>query len=204
MSEFESLMSDANHNDERQLESALRGLTLRAPQLDTAQLMFEAGRRAGLTEHRTRLRRWQISTAALTVCTLLLAVSLLQPAPDRAPELMVEQPATPAASEPQVVSHDPAPPSPETPEPTPVAVVESETSPPSPLASWWRSLTQVNTPADAGYLSLRNRVLERGVDALPPSTGGGTTDSNPLSTSPDRLREYLDLEFSRESAPPDA
>lgn len=203
MSEFESLTES-----QREFEQSLKQLRPVPASIDESDLLFQAGRAAGRLESRRSLLRWQCTTLAASLCAMLAiglngfapetaidsdrtvavdspeAESNTEPVSDNSPELekpeivAVEQKPDPVSSERRNV-----------PEPT---TVRASTA----IGRWWEDLLTVSVTDQDSYLGLRNRVLEQGVDALPPSTGGGhDTRSEPLTSSPRQTRELLESAF---------
>lgn len=203
MSEFESLTES-----QREFEQSLKQLRPVPASIDEAELLFQAGRAAGRLESRRNLRRWQCTTLAASLCAVF-AIGLNGFAPETATDsdrtVAVDSPEAesntetvsdnlPELEEPEIVAveqkPDPVPPeSRDLPEP---ATVRASTA----IGRWWEDLLTVSVSDQNSYLGLRNRVLEQGVDALPPSTGGGHgTRSEPLTSSPRQTRELLDATF---------
>lgn len=203
MSEFESLTES-----QREFEQSLKQLRPVPASIDEADLLFQAGRNAGRLESRRSLRRWQCSTLAASLCAML-AIGLNGFAPETAIDsnrtIAVDSPE--AESDTETVSDN----LPEL-EETEIVAVEQKPDPipserrnvPEPttarsttaIGRWWEDLLTVSVSDQNSYLGLRNRVLEQGVDALPPSTGGGHgTRSEPLTSSPRQTRELLESAF---------
>jgi hypothetical protein len=203
MSEFESLT-----DEQREFERSLQQLKPAAVSLDESDLLFQAGRAAGERESRRSLRRWQCSTLAASLCAMV-AIGLN----GFAPETAIDSDRTVAVGSPEAESNTETVSDnlPELEEPEIVAVEQSPDPVPSErrdvpertpvrattaIGRWWEDLLTVSVSDQNSYLGLRNRVLEQGVDALPPSTGGGhDTRSEPLTSSPRQTRELLESAF---------
>ncbi|HSG69945.1 MAG TPA: hypothetical protein VLA12_05990 [Planctomycetaceae bacterium] len=203
MSEFESLT-----DEQREFERSLQQLKPAPVSFDESALLFQAGRAAGRLESRRSLRRWQCSTLAASLCAML-AIGLNGFAPGTASDfdrtVAVGSPEAetntvtvsdnlPELEETEIVAVEPkADPAPSesrnVPEPTTIRATTA-------IGRWWEGLLTVSVSDQDSYLGLRNRVLEQGVDALPPSTGGGhDTGSEPLTSSPRQTRELLESAF---------
>lgn len=201
MSEYESLTGD-----QREFEQLLQQLTPAEVGIDVAQLMFRAGRQSADGEYRRRLRRWQGATFATAACAFVMAALLAWPAANDSnrPTQYAEQPNVapvehreqPVQDIPNVEHQDDRAIA-QSPAPVPAAEDKQKGSKASSplLSSMWKSLVSVQTPADDSYLSLRNRVLESGVDSLPERRAGGESRKEPLSTSPGRVRQYINREL---------
>jgi hypothetical protein len=159
-------MPDESLNDgltpaERELEAALGALRPAAPALDRDRLIFAAGRAVGRTESRRPLRCWQAAAAALALAAGLSL--LVRTGPGTRPD---------APQVPLVIRQSPTPLAPPQPAPLTAPTVVSA----GPTASFW-----LMRPAPGTYFDLRDKVLRRGLDALPRSTPETPTRQPTLS-----------------------
>lgn len=158
-------MPEELNQPDRQLEAALAQLRPAPTQLDPAAIRLAAQQRLA----RRQLRRWQAIAAVLALA--LGAALVLRPRP-REVERLVYVP-MPTMPTPAYI---------EQPKPQPPAVVDYTPMPPAPPLTHLAAAAAPPLPIspDANYLVVRQRVLEHGLDALPPSPGGGST-SPPMS-----------------------
>jgi hypothetical protein len=162
-------MQDQSLNDgltaaERELEAALGGLRPAVPALDRDGMVFAAGRAAGRAESRRQTRCWQAAAAALALAAGLSLV--LRAGPGTHPD-------TPYAPHAPLVVHQP-PPEPAPPQRAPLASPTVVSA--GPMASFW-----LMRPAPGTYFDLRDKVLRRGLDALPQPTSEAPTHQPTIS-----------------------
>lgn len=159
------------------IESALAGLALTAPQIDRDALMYRAGYQAalGLASSRKTIRLWQSSTALMAAASVALAVTLWQrPTPEPLPQFVDAPPTAP--SEESIAES-------EVPQPEPIAVAQTPDLPAvDPL---------LLADPSKNYLALRAVVLRRGVDAWTvESTSSSNTEAAP--SRPSTVRGMMD------------
>lgn len=159
------------NDDLNSLAAALSSLTPRASRINRDQLMFEAGRAAGLAERsavRTMIRFWQASTTVAAVaaaCLVVLLVTRTQPG------IQVAQPAPVNVQKPQDPPEESANPS--------VLIVQQATE----------HLPVQRDKVEMSYLKLREIALTDGLDQIPavPASGHGSPEP---ATYRDLLRAY--------------
>jgi hypothetical protein len=200
MSEFESM-----NDEQREFEQSLKQLQPAEPELDVADLMFRAGQDAARRKVRRQVRRWQLSTLVTSACALV-AVSFLWSGTLASPTNgnSIATDVDTGQAEP-IPEDNTGQPEIEKQQSVPQIVVETEEPAISPpplveqrplLFDWWNRQTTVSVSTDESYIDLRNRVLRDGVDALPErDLSGGSCSTEPLTSSPLRLRDALEQDL---------
>ncbi len=190
MSEHEFL-----NDDDARIEASLKSLRLRPAEIDAGQLLFAAGRESVLREQRTRLWRWQLSTAALAACSCLLAITLWRVPQTTGPagETVVAQ-EHPAAAD---GGRDAVAPKAEEelfPEQT---IAKDDVVPNEQEQSLVHTIPAMDPEIGERYpyFYLRHQVLTRGIEAWPVRESGSSESREPLTASPDQIRKMLESEL---------
>jgi hypothetical protein len=137
---------------EREVESALAGLRPQDAGVSRENVLYLAGRAAGYAQARRQARTWQAAAAVLALTSgLSLAWHGLAPAPAPPNAVVIAHPQPHVNAVPAAAVSAPAP--------APDVLLANN---PGPIARIW-----LFHPPPGSYLDLRDRVLARGLDALP-------------------------------------
>lgn len=159
--------------EQSEIERALAALMPAAPAIDRDALMFAAGKAAARAEiQRPTLWPWQLAACLGFACALFLAIPT-RPAPPQSPAMVATAPTHPLLHEPVAENPDP-----------------QNNSTLFALASVAFFPNNAPTGSPWSYHNLRNAVLTRGLDAIPP-VPNGSAEGNAVIRTPDTRFLFL-------------